>query len=102
MAPVREPPMSFPREIKLASVRKLRPNKRNPRTHSKKQIDQIVQSIRRFGWTCPIIVDEDGVILAGFARYLAAKKSGLKQVPVIVVSGLSTLKSALLRSPITR
>jgi DNA modification methylase len=81
--------MSFPREIKLASVRNLRPSKRNARTHSKKQIEQIVQSIRRFGWTCPIIVDEDGVILAGFARYLAAKKSGLKQVPVIVISGLS-------------
>ena len=45
--------MSFPREIKLASVRKLRPNKRNPRTHSKKQIDQIVSYVSHFMTLCP-------------------------------------------------
>lgn len=64
--------MSAPREIKLASVRSLRPDKRNARTHSKKQIRQIGKSIQRFGWTYPILVDENDVIIAGHGRYEAA------------------------------
>jgi ParB-like chromosome segregation protein Spo0J len=80
--------MSAPREIALTSVRNLRPNKRNARTHSKKQIRQIADSIRRFGWTFPILVDENGIILAGEARYDAALQLGLREVPVIVISGL--------------
>lgn len=81
--------MSAHREIKLWSVRRLRANKRNARTHPKKQIEQIVQSIRRFGWTYPILIDEGGGILAGFGRFEAAKKLGLRQIPVIVITGLS-------------
>jgi DNA modification methylase len=73
----------------MASVRKLKPNKRNVRTHSKKQIKQLANSILRFGWTCPIIVDENFTILAGHARLEAAKVLGLREVPVIIVSGLS-------------
>ena len=64
--------MSAPREIKLASVRSLRPDKRNARTHSKNQIRQIGKSIQRFGWTYPILVDENDVIIAGHGRYEAA------------------------------
>ena len=64
--------MSAPREIKLASVRSLRPDKRNARTHSKNQIWQIGKSIQRFGWTYPILVDENDVIIAGHGRYEAA------------------------------
>jgi DNA modification methylase len=81
--------MSSPREIKLVSVRKLRTNNRNARTHSKKQIEQIVQSVQQFGWTYPLLVDENSVILAGTGRLEAAKKLNLSQVPVIVLSGLS-------------
>jgi ParB-like nuclease domain len=44
-------------------IGKLRPSKRNARVHSKKQIEQIVSSIRRFGWTYPILIDELGNIL---------------------------------------
>ena len=51
--------MSALREIKLVSVRKLRPNKRNARTHPQKQIRQIEDSFRRFGWTNPILIDEN-------------------------------------------
>jgi DNA modification methylase len=76
-------------EIALISVRKLHPNKRNSRTHSKKQIRQIANSIRRFGWTYPILTDENRVILAGHGRYYAALELGLREVPVIPVSGLS-------------
>lgn len=67
-----EAAMSAPREIKLASVRSLRPDKRNARTHSKNQIRQIRKSIQRFGWTYPILVDENDVIIAGHGRYEAA------------------------------
>ena len=77
------------REIAFVSVRKLRPNKRNARTHPQKQIRQIENSYRRFGWTNPIIIDENNAILAGHGRYQAALQLGLREVPVIVVAGLS-------------
>lgn len=67
---------------------KLRPSPRNARTHSKKQVEQIVNSIRRFGWTYPILVDETGNILCGVGRWLAAQKLGLAKVPVITISSL--------------
>src|SRR5262249_26384820 len=84
-----ESPVATPREIALVSLRKLRPSKRNPRTHSKKQIRQIANSIRRFGWTYPILTDENRMILAGHGRYEAARQLGLREVPVMVASGLS-------------
>ncbi|QDW37777.1 DNA methylase N-4 [Bradyrhizobium sp. KBS0727] len=67
---------------------KLRPSKRNARTHSKKQVEQIVNSIRRFGWTYPILVDELGNILCGVGRWLAAQRLGLAKVPVISLAHL--------------
>lgn len=70
-------------------IDKLRPNPRNARTHSKKQIRQLANSIARFGWTYPIVVDENTVILAGHARYSAAQLLGCRNVPVIVLSELS-------------
>jgi DNA modification methylase len=77
------------RQIQWVPIGKLRPSKRNARTHSKKQNGQIANSIQRFGWTSPIIIDENGVILAGHGRYEAAQMLGLVEVPVIVVSGLT-------------
>ena len=61
----------------------------NPRTHSDTQVDQIAASIREFGWTNPILVDADGVIIAGHGRLAAASKLGLNQVPVIRLGHLS-------------
>ena len=71
------------------STAKLRPSKRNARTHSKKQIEQIVNSIRRFGWTYPILVDDEGNILCGVGRWLAAQRMGWTKVPVISLAHLS-------------
>jgi ParB-like chromosome segregation protein Spo0J len=73
----------------MMQVRKLRPNKKNTRTHPKKQIRQVANVILRFGWTYPILVDEDGYIICGHARREAAIELGIKEVPVIVMSGLS-------------
>jgi DNA modification methylase len=83
-------------QITEMQVGKLRPSKRNARTHSKKQIQQIANSVLRFGWTYPILIDEQGNILCGVGRWLAAQKLGLAEAPVIVLSNLSdTEKRAL-------
>ena len=63
----------------------LKPDARNPRTHPKRHVDQIVASMREFGFTNPILVDPDGVIIAGHGRLLAAKAMGLTEVPTIEV-----------------
>ena len=70
-------------------IEKLIPFARNPRTHSEEQISQIAASIQAFGWTNPILVDPDSVIIAGHARVLSARKLRMAEVPVIVLSGLS-------------
>ena len=67
----------------------LEPRPTNPRTHSKKQIQQIADSIKRFGFTNPILVDHDNRIAAGHGRVAAAKLLGLKQVPTIRLDQLS-------------
>jgi ParB-like chromosome segregation protein Spo0J len=63
------------------------PYARNARTHSDAQIAQIAASMREWGWTMPILVDEDGMIIAGHARVLAARQLSITEVPVIVAHG---------------
>ena len=75
--------------IELWPIEKLRPYERNPRTHSDEQVDQIAASMVEFGWTNPVLVDEQGGILAGHGRLLAARKLGLAEVPVIRFEHLS-------------
>jgi DNA modification methylase len=70
----------------------LKRNPRNARTHSAKQIRQIADSIREFGFVVPIVVDEDNIIVAGHGRLDAAKLLGFNHVPVIEVHGLSEAK----------
>jgi ParB-like chromosome segregation protein Spo0J len=82
--------MSAPRIVTMTSVRKLKPNKRNARTHSKKQIRQTANSILRFGWTYPILIDEDGNVIAGHGRLQAAELLGLHEVPAMVMSGVAS------------
>ena len=67
----------------------LTPRSRQARKHTKKQIKQVAQSIRELGFINPIIVDEDHTILAGHARWEAAKEIGLPLVPTIQVSSMS-------------
>jgi DNA modification methylase len=74
------------------AIDKLTPNERNARTHSRKQIRQIADSISTFGFLVPILIDDDGVIIAGHGRYAAAKLLDLKEVPTIKVAGLSQAK----------
>lgn len=84
--------MSATRQVRMVAVSKLRPHRQNARTHSKKQIRQIAESIQQFGWTYPVLTDEDGNVVAGHGRLKAAELLKLREVPVIVVSGLTEAK----------
>jgi hypothetical protein len=85
-------------QIIMMPVGELRPNKRNARTHSKKQIRQIANSILRFGFTNPILIDEQKNVIAGHGRLLGAMELGLKDVPVIVTTGLTDAEKRALAS----
>ena len=74
----------------------LAPAERNARTHSKEQIAQLVASISAFGWTNPILIDEDRAIIAGHGRLEAAKAAGLSDVPTITLTGLSAAQKRAL------
>src|SRR3954470_9511643 len=83
-----EVPMSTA-QIEHVILGKLRPNPKNARTHSRKQIRQIADSIERFGFTSPVIADENYAVLAGHGRVEAAKLLGRRTVPTIIVRDLS-------------
>ena len=72
--------------------RSLRPSPHNARLHSRKQRRQLVHSIKRFGFNGVVVIDENGVILAGHARVEAAIDAGLDQVPCLVVSHLTEVQ----------
>ncbi len=65
------------------------PYARNSRKIPERAIDKVAASIKEFGWRQAIVVDKDGVIICGHTRLLAAKKLGLKQVPVHVADNLT-------------
>ena len=76
-------------EIITRKVSELTPYGKNAKTHDEKQIANVANSIKRFGWQQPIVVDEQGVVVIGHCRLLAAKKLGLREVPVTIASGLT-------------
>jgi hypothetical protein len=61
----------------------------NSRTHSDEQVGQVAASIKEFGFTNPVLIDEDGGIIAGHGRTLAAKKLGIDTIPAIKMIGLT-------------
>ena len=76
-------------KVEERPVEALHPFGRNSRTHSDAQVDQVVASIREFGWTSPILVAADGEIIAGEGRWRAAKKMGRPTVPVVELAHLT-------------
>src|SRR6266568_5785397 len=78
--------------VQALSINQIKLNRRNSRTHSAKQVRQIANSVVAFGFTNPLLVSEDGELIAGHGRYKAAELLGLAEVPVIVLSGLSPAK----------
>ena len=61
----------------------------NPRVHSKKQIRQIANSIREFGFVAPVLIDRDGKVLAGHGRLLACRELGITEVPTLCLDHLT-------------
>jgi DNA modification methylase len=84
------PTRPWPAErVELWPIERLIPYANNPRLHSAADLERIAASISKWGWTNPVLVDEQGVLIAGHARVAAAAKLGLKSIPVIVARGWS-------------
>jgi hypothetical protein len=81
--------MAAPIEIIFKPINTVFGYAKNARTHSDSQVAEIAASIKEYGWTNPILVDEGGEIIAGHGRIAAAELLGLDEVPVIVLAGLS-------------
>jgi DNA modification methylase len=77
---------------KVASVADLIPYALNSREHSDDQVAQIAASIRAFGFTNPVLIDEHNNLIAGHGRVMAARKLGMTEVPAIVVTGMDERK----------
>jgi DNA modification methylase len=77
------------KEIKWQSVDKLIPYAKNARTHSDEQVAQIAGSIKEFGFNNPVLVDKEGLIIAGHGRLMAARKLGMDKVPVVELDHLT-------------
>jgi ParB-like chromosome segregation protein Spo0J len=83
-------PPSWPADkVERRRIAALIPYARNSRTHSEKQVKQIAASMREFGWTIPMLVDERDGIIAGHGRVLAAELLGWEEGPVMVARGWS-------------
>src|ERR1700710_2703736 len=78
--------------VERRPIASLVPYARNARTHSDAQVAQLAASIREWGWTMPVLVDEAGGIIAGHGRVLAARLLGLEDVPVMTATGWSEAK----------
>lgn len=76
-------------QVTYRKLTDLIPYVRNARTHSDEQVAQLAGSIKEFGWTNPILVDDDGGIIAGHGRLLAAQRLKMDEVPTIQIGGLS-------------
>ena len=75
-------------QVVAKSIDDIKPYENNPRNNDD-AVDAVANSIKEFGWQQPIVVDIEGVIIAGHTRYKAAQKLGLKTVPVVVAKDLS-------------
>lgn len=86
------PSANRPHSIVDRAITSLKPYSRNARTHSKKQIRQIASSIERFGFVNPVLISDEGEIVAGHGRVEAAKILGLESVPTLALSHLSEVE----------
>jgi len=78
-------------------IKKVLPYAGNAKEHPDLQIDQIASSIQQFGFVNPVLVDANGILIAGHGRILSAQKLGLKKIPVIQLGYLSEAQAKALR-----
>jgi ParB-like chromosome segregation protein Spo0J len=76
-------------QVKYRSIRDLSVNPQNARTHSKKQVNQLAESIRAFGFTNPVLLDQSDMVIAGHGRVAAAKQLKMLEVPTIRLDSLT-------------
>jgi hypothetical protein len=76
-------------QVVYRPIDELRPAKNNPRTHSRKQLAQLQRSIEHFGFTSPVLISDNGELVAGHGRVKAARLAGMTQVPTICLSSLT-------------
>src|ERR1700732_4798852 len=74
-------------KVERWAIDRLIPYAKNARTHTDAQIAAIAESIKEWGWTMPALVGEDGGLIAGHARVLAARQLGIAKIPVMVAAG---------------
>ena len=74
-------------QVQLTNTNTLIPYARNSRTHSDEQVSEIAASIKEWGFTTPVLIDEESTLIAGHGRLLAAQKLGLEQIPVMTAKG---------------
>lgn len=84
-------------EIQYKNPAELKPYENNTKVHPPEQVDRIAESIKRFGWQQPIVVDRDNVIIIGHGRLLAAKQLFLESVPVVYADNLTEEEAQALR-----
>jgi len=76
-------------QVIMRAIGELVPHPENPKTHPKAQLQKIIASMGRFGWTIPVLIDENNQILAGHGRVLAGKQLGYPEAPCIIAGGFS-------------
>lgn len=85
--------MAKQQPYKLTKLSEIRPYERNPRIIPQAAVDAVAKSIAAFGFRQPIVVDGDGVILAGHTRYKAAQQLGLTEVPVVWQTDITPIQA---------
>lgn len=76
-------------KIVTKKIASLKPYAKNAKKHDKRQVEMIAESIKEFGFTQPVLIDENNVVVAGHGRILGAKKAGLTEVPTVCLSELT-------------
>lgn len=84
-------------QITICPIDSVLPFPKNPRTHSREQVERIAKSILEFGFNQPIVIDEDGIILVGHGRLEAAKWLRLRDIPTVKLTGLTEEKKRAYR-----
>lgn len=85
------------RKIEYIAIDALKEYERNTRTHDAEQVEQLKRSITEFGFTNPVLIDENNVIIAGHGRRSAARELGMKEVPCLRLTGLTESQVKALR-----
>lgn len=76
-------------DIKMININDVIPYEKNAKKHPEEQVEYIANSIKRFGWKQPIVIDKENVVVVGHGRLLAAQKLGYEQVPVLYADDLT-------------